>query len=315
MKIVADALRQRGHEMTVSQTFDDPDPDATYPVLGQRVCNPEPSQQWAQWCHSGRRTVFDSDDNYFAIDSRAGASYEFFQRSSVRLRLMGNAYSSTYVTTCSENLAAVWAQYCSNVVVVPNGLPAKYLERPRPVNGTPVVGWSGSSFTIHDLPLAADALKTAAQSGLARVHTIGPRHKDMVRAGVAGPGILNTGWVGPNEAYLDAVDFDIWVAPYRNTAYNQCKAPTKALEAAFLGIPIVCSDIDPYRDLVQDGVNGFIVHEPGDWEKYIGLLLREPDLREYMGQQGRRIAADHTIEKRADLWEQLLFGEKVRIFG
>lgn len=312
MKIVADVLRELGHEIEVSQTYEDPGSGEMHPIVGQRVCNPGPSQSWAQWCHSGRRTVFDSDDNYFAIEPGNG-SYEFFQRSQIRLRLMGNAYSSTYTTVCSPMLAQLWAQYCSNVVVIPNGLPARYLDRPRPSNPMPVVGWVGTDFTLPDLVLAADTLKGVAQSGRAVVHTIGPLRRSMHGAGMLGQGIRNTSWVAPNEAYLDAIDFDIWVAPYRVTAYNEAKAPTKALEAAFLGIPVVASDTAPYRAFVRHGVNGFLVQKPEDWNRYINTLLNEPQLREEMSANARLIAQEHTIEGLAPLWEQVLFGPKERL--
>lgn len=312
MKIVADALRERGHEISVSMEYPDQDPEAEYPVLGQRVCNPGSSQNWAQWCFRGRRTVFDSDDHYFAIEQGNG-SYEFFQRSQTRLRLMGNAYSSTYVTAVSPVLAQIWAQYCSNVVHVPNGLPRRYLDQPVKTNKVPVVGWVGTDFTLPDLRLAADALRGVAQSGTAKVHTIGPPRAQMGRAGMLGRGILNSGWVGPNERYLDSIDFDIWVAPYRSTPYNEAKAPTKALEAAFLGIPIVASDIQPYRAFVKPGINGFLAQSPDDWSKYVNLLLNDPDLRSEMSANARLIASEHTIEGLAPLWEKILFEPKERL--
>lgn len=313
MKIVADALRERGHEVETSQTYDDPDPEASYPVMGQRVCNPGPTQAWAKWCYQGRRTVFDADDNYYAIEPHAASSYDFFQRSSVRVRLMANPYASTYTTVCSEVLAQIWSQYCSNVVVIPNGLPERYLQRPRPDNRVPVVGWAGTTFTLKDLSLAADALKGVAYSGRAIVHTIGPHRPEMVQAGMVGKNIHNTSWVAPNEKYLDAIDFDIWVAPYRSTPYNEAKAPTKALEAAFLGIPIVASDISPYRHFVRDGVNGFLVRSHTEWERRIDQLLNEPELREQMSANARQIAVEHTIESLAPRWEQVLFEPRVRL--
>lgn len=313
MKIVADALNERGHQISVSQTYEDSDPDADYPVMGQRLCNPGPTQLWARWCYQGRRTVFDADDNYFAIDRDIPGSGEFFQRSSVRLRLMANSYAATYVTVCSEMLAQLWSTYCSNVVLIPNGLPARYLQRPRPSNPRPVVGWAGTSFTIKDLELAAGALKGVAQSGRAIVHTIGPHRSEMVNTGVIGKNILNTNWVTPNEKYLDAIDFDVWVAPYRSTPYNEAKAPTKALEAAFLGIPIVASNTTPYRHFVRPGVNGFLANTPDEFAEYIRMLIEDAGLREEMSANARMIASEHTIESLAPQWERVLFGEKARL--
>jgi glycosyltransferase involved in cell wall biosynthesis len=305
--IVAEALRARGHDVGRGIVFDPAYSDAQA-FLGQRICIPEASAMWARMCSDpGVRTVFDADDDYWHVDPSNADAFRFFSEPTIRTRLMANAYAATRATVCSPVLAQILGQYCDNVAVIPNGLPARYLERPRPENKVPVVGWAGTQSTIAELPIAIDALRGMPKLG-ASVHTIGLPHQWMAKAGLAGPGIRSTTWTTPNEAYLDAIDFDVWAAPYRTTPYNEAKGATKALEAAFLGIPIVASATVPYRDFVEHGITGFLAADAAEFEFYLETLVLDADLRRSMGDAAREQAADYTIENLAPLWEAALFG-------
>lgn len=65
-----------------------------------------------------------------------------------------------------------------------------------------------------------------------------------------------------------------------------------ALEAAAAGKPVIASDIGGLRDIVVDGETGFLV-EPGQVQSLreaLTVLSGDPDLRERMGEAGRRRA-------------------------
>src|SRR5262249_10142016 len=140
------------------------------------------------------------------------------------------------------------------------------------------------------------------------LHTIGIDPRTVGQLGLGHVLTRATPWVPHSMDYLRRVDFDIWVAPYRPTRFNEAKGPTKGLEAAFLGIPIVASDTEPYRNFVRHGETGLLVRRPGDWATHIRRLLVDPDLRRRMGKTARAQAADHTIDRTALLWEQALTG-------
>ncbi|HEV2346435.1 MAG TPA: glycosyltransferase [Actinocrinis sp.] len=246
-----------------------------------------------------------------------GAAAIDYGNSRTQARLLGNAASATYTTCASSRIAEVFAQFCDNVVVVPNGLPAKYLDRParwmldEKSIQKPIVGWAGSSFTQWELTTnVKDALSRVDEWG-GKLHVVGVPYPIMRKTGLVKPGVSVTGWVDGTANYLDTIDFDIWVAPYRKSDYNDAKVPTKALEAAFLGIPIVASATTPYRGFVKDGVTGFLVEPGGDWETPIRELINNPGLRESMGRAAREVAVEFTIEKlAAQLWDPILFGER-----
>ena len=79
-----------------------------------------------------------------------------------------------------------------------------------------------------------------------------------------------------------------------------------------MGIPIVASDLPGCREVVEDGGNGLLV-PPGDVERLaeaIGGLLRDPELRQKMGEKGRelvarRFAPEQIVGRYADAYLEL----------
>lgn len=324
--IVAEALRALGHDVGRGVEFDGENYADCDAVLGQRVCVPGSTTAWSRWNYNqSKRTLFDADDDYFHMYQHPefGKSAVEYSNSRIQSRLLANAASSTYTTCASQVIGEMFAQFCDNVVVVPNGLPARYLDVAAPWERDavrpgyaelrkPVVGWAGSSFTVHELTSKVMDTLTSVGDWGARLHTVGVPFPVARKIGLARPGVAVTGWIDGSARYLDTIDFDVWVAPYRQTDYNNAKAPTKALEAAFLGIPVVASDTTPYRQFVIDGVTGFLVPPGGDWETPIRTLINEPKLRAEMGRAARELAPFYTIETlAAQLWEPLMFGDKI----
>jgi glycosyltransferase involved in cell wall biosynthesis len=62
------------------------------------------------------------------------------------------------------------------------------------------------------------------------------------------------------------------------------------------GIPVVASDVVPYREFIQDGVTGFLVRHEHEWLKRISELAADDGLRESMGMAARNAASAWVIE-------------------
>jgi glycosyltransferase involved in cell wall biosynthesis len=70
--------------------------------------------------------------------------------------------------------------------------------------------------------------------------------------------------------------------------------PLSLLEAASTGLPLVATDSEGCRAVVQEGVNGLIVpaRDAVSLADAVETLVRNPALRERMGQESRRIAVE-----------------------
>lgn len=76
----------------------------------------------------------------------------------------------------------------------------------------------------------------------------------------------------------------------------------KALEYFSRGIPVVASDVEPYRRFIDHGVNGFLAKTDHEWLKYLSELACDPVLRMTMGNAAREKARENTIEAHWREW-------------
>jgi glycosyltransferase involved in cell wall biosynthesis len=150
-----------------------------------------------------------------------------------------------------------------------------------------------------------------------------PRHPDLVIV-VVGDGelwddlqrltaeqgltetVLFTGWRHDlPEVYAD---LDVVVCCSRNEG-----TPVSLIEAGAAARPVVGTDVGGVRDIVEDGVNGFLVpgDDPPQLASAIERILSDADLAHRLGEAGRRSAfGRHGAERMAadlvTLYESLL---------
>lgn len=78
--------------------------------------------------------------------------------------------------------------------------------------------------------------------------------------------------------------------------------PTVLIEAAACARPIVTTDVAGCRDVVKNGVNGFLVppNQPEALAQAIETLINEPEQRLNMGKAGRQIVLDTFTNKQVN---------------
>jgi glycosyltransferase involved in cell wall biosynthesis len=55
-----------------------------------------------------------------------------------------------------------------------------------------------------------------------------------------------------------------------------------------LGIPAVCSPVGVNREIIHNGLNGFLAGSRDEWHRALARLIKTPELRAAIGQAGRR---------------------------
>jgi glycosyltransferase involved in cell wall biosynthesis len=117
-------------------------------------------------------------------------------------------------------------------------------------------------------------------------------------------------WIGPRKdvGALLAIS-DVFVFP---SAYRE-GIPRVLLEAAAMALPIITTDLPGCREVVQDGVNGFLVpaRDVAALTRTILRLLQQPELRRRFGQASRRRAVEKfdlslVTHQTRSTYEQLL---------
>jgi glycosyltransferase involved in cell wall biosynthesis len=59
------------------------------------------------------------------------------------------------------------------------------------------------------------------------------------------------------------------------------------------GVPPVASAIGANNELIEHGVNGFLISDSSDWATYLEMLVRDQTLRCKLGLAARSWIADH----------------------
>jgi glycosyltransferase involved in cell wall biosynthesis len=91
-------------------------------------------------------------------------------------------------------------------------------------------------------------------------------------------------WSWP--AYLAKANCHMAMAPLVKHPFNESKSEIKVLEAWALGIPIVCSNVAPYQRAITEGVDGYLVNGPIEWEAKLTNLILNHNKRAEMGVAG-----------------------------
>jgi glycosyltransferase involved in cell wall biosynthesis len=80
-------------------------------------------------------------------------------------------------------------------------------------------------------------------------------------------------------------------------------------------VPVVASDIAPYRRWIKHGVNGFLAKNGYDWVRYLARLTGDKDLRLAMGREAKKQAVKRDIANNIGNWIKAYNLEKERIYA
>jgi glycosyltransferase involved in cell wall biosynthesis len=69
-----------------------------------------------------------------------------------------------------------------------------------------------------------------------------------------------------------------------------------------MGIPVLASDVDPYRDFITGGVNGYLCKRKADWGRRLEELICDDAARQEMGRNARESARAHTMSTGIKRW-------------
>jgi len=240
----------------------------------------------------GRPLIYDFDDAIFLSNSseanRFASVLKYPQKVPSIIR------RSTLVLAGNDYLATYARQYNSSVAVLPTCVDTnQFVPRrtPRSTNAPLVVGWIGTPTTATYLRQLAETLGRLASQHVFEVRVSGSG------AAVEFPGVktMNERWSLDREVELFNT-CDVGVYPLTDDEWAKGKCGFKAIQFMACGVPVVAAAVGVNREIIQDGVNGFLASTDREWDQKIGLLLADAGLRQRLGSAGRK-----TIEERYSL--------------
>ena len=200
---------------------------------------------------------------------------------------------SRRATVGNEFLAQYARRHNPAVTVIPTVVDTdRFVPRaeagPRAV---PVVGWIGSPTTFQYLLTIGDVLREVAA-----------RHDFILRVSGAGRAVSIPGvrveeapWSLDEEVRLFN-GLDIGVYPLTDDDWARGKCGFKAIQCMACGVPVVAAAVGVNREIIMDGVNGFLASTREEWVDKLTRLITDADLRARMAIAGRK-----TIEQRYSL--------------
>ncbi|MFT8678945.1 glycosyltransferase [Gluconacetobacter dulcium] len=175
----------------------------------------------------------------------------------------------------------------------------------------PVVVIYGSGTRTHD----ADFL--AAAPGLMAAMAENPRLVLWIVGELALPPAMRAMGervvVLAGRSYADYLALmaraDIAIAPLEDSVFNDAKSNIKYLEAAAVGVPLVCSPRRAFADVIVDGQTGLLARTDAEWTRAILALAADGALRREVGARARGdVGARYAPARVAETQLRAVFG-------
>jgi len=148
------------------------------------------------------------------------------------------------------------------------------------------IGWIGSPSTTKHLLEAESALKLVCRNRGGKVVLIGAGENPF-----SGLMAAIHGWDEEREAE-EIGNFDVGIMPLPDNLWERGKCGFKLIQYMACGKPVVASPVGVNREIVVDGVNGFLASSHDEWVRALERLKSDPDLRKTMGASGRRMVEE-----------------------
>ncbi|MDQ7779933.1 MAG: glycosyltransferase [Planctomycetota bacterium] len=175
---------------------------------------------------------------------------------------------------------------------VPHGAPPSVIPAKAgiqtPVLAGAVLGWIGGRKSLSLLKPLLPVLEKLAKSftGLTLKIIGAPSAEGELPA--QGPlRIVCKPWSEAEEA-ADVASFDLGLAPLPDHPWAAGKCATKLLQCMAAGVPCVASPVGAQKEIVTDGVDGYLASNDAEWHEKLAALIKAAALREWLGKAGRR---------------------------
>jgi len=192
----------------------------------------------------------------------------------------------------NEYIKEYVSQFCGHIYKIPGPIDAdRYFVKEKEDKKNIVVGWIGSPATTCYLDILNNVfLKLLQKYSDLSIHLIGAGKYSL-------PGfkIKKIPWCYDTEV-AELQKFDIGLMSMPDNEWTRGKLGCKMLQYMALGIPTVASDTETNREIMTNGVNGFLAKGENEWIDSISRLIESPELRRTLSLAGRR-----TIEEKCSL--------------
>jgi len=242
-------------------------------VFLQRHYNPE-FFTIINYLHAlGIKVYYDLDDDLWNIDKQNPAKKHYTYDILSNIERIISMCDGVYVSTTP--LKKIVEPLNSNIHVVPNLVELPVL--PNKVSKEKIrIGYAGSPSHVIDF----------SKSLISAIKKLNHKHKDKIEFVFIGyvpddlKNIVTYHYGIEPNMYLETInylDFDIALAPLKNTVFNRSKSNLKWLDYSVCGACTVASNVFPYEE-INHMYNGVLVYDEREWYDTLLYLINKLDL-------------------------------------
>ncbi|OPY00753.1 MAG: hypothetical protein A4E61_01883 [Syntrophorhabdus sp. PtaB.Bin184] len=149
-----------------------------------------------------------------------------------------------------------------------------------------VVGWIGTSSTLRYLDGIRELILSITEMEGLEFRVIADRP-----FGVEKRGITFQRWNKEREKAM-LLDLDMGIMPAEDDLWSRGKCGLKLIQYMAMGLPSLTNPVGVSKEIVTDGVNGFLRADMRGWEEAIGALGSDVALRRQIGAAARQTAVE-----------------------
>jgi glycosyltransferase involved in cell wall biosynthesis len=232
------------------------------------------------WRPNANITVIDYDDAVFLnySDKWAGQlgraqKFEDYARGAARV-VVGSANLKKQM----DSWGSAQTTYVPSTVDVGAYPIHEHIDR-RPI----VIGWIGTPKTVHFLDCLREVFPAVARRFWIQLKIIGASWH------CPGLEVRTFPWSKQTEAELVS-SFDIGVMPLLDGAWERAKCGYKIIQYMAAGVVPVAARVGENKNIIQEGVNGYLASEPSEWVETLCRLCGDVQLRSEIAANSRKFA-------------------------
>ncbi|MGZ4098340.1 MAG: glycosyltransferase family 4 protein [Bacteroidia bacterium] len=233
---------------------------------------------------SGAKVIFDFDDSIWLADTSPGnRKWQWIKRPE---KFFDNIKYASAVIAGNEYLASKARLVNSNTFVIPTTIDTDHhVPKPQLRNKDVVtIGWSGSLTTIKHFELLLPVLTRINEKYQGKVH-----FKIIGEKNYFNPLLTIEAIAWSEETEVDQLNsLDIGIMPLENDEWAMGKCGLKGLSYMACEVTAVMSNVGVNREIIEDGVNGFLASNSDEWFEILSHLIENKELRLKLGKAGRQ---------------------------
>lgn len=271
-------------------------------VVVQRCCS-RPQWDFIRTCRAlGAKIIYDLDDDVWDLPESNPAHGPL---KAMRDGFISCIQLTDVVTTSTRVLAKRIRQNVKQmvnrvtgkeipIIVAENWIDERLYARPMKRDRL-IIGWSGSSSHIGDLPIVLEALESVhTERADALIEFRGCEPTEELRRV---KNFYHKPWcpVAEFSARMPVWGWSIALAPVTDHPFNDAKSNLKMIEAAYCGIPCLASWVKPYDDFTSHDpeLRWLLCAGPSTWKPKLRELLHDDARREDLGLRMNRVMIEN----------------------